>query len=77
MKKNILFFIALCFAGYLSAQEKVNYSITEDNPEMHPKFSLNLELFELDFSTAIIDDSSFNVGLWGYYEIMESRLQVE
>jgi hypothetical protein len=31
----------------------------------------------LDFSTAIIDASSFNVGLWGYYEIMESRLQAE
>jgi hypothetical protein len=58
MKKNILFFISLLFAGYLSAQEKVNYSITEDNPEMHPKFNLNLELFQLDFSTAIIDASS-------------------
>jgi hypothetical protein len=65
------------FAGYLSAQEKVNYSITEDNPEMHSKFNLNLELFQLDFSTAIIGASSFNVGLLGYYEIMESPLQVE
>ncbi len=76
MRKNILLLAGILFTGYLSAQN-VHYTVLQDDPEIRSKFNLNLDLFQMDFSTSILDASSFNVGLWGHYEITDNRLQAE
>jgi len=76
MKKNILLLLIMLLARHLSAQD-VHYTIALDDPEIRSKFNLNLELFHMDFSAGMFDVTSFNVGLWGHYEITKNHLQAE
>lgn len=74
MKNLIIVF--LFFFSLLAQAQQVNYKVVVDDPEIHSRLNLNLEIAQLDFSS-MIDASSFNIGLWGNYEILKNRLFVE
>jgi hypothetical protein len=74
MKKILLNIILLCVTQ-LKAQQ-VNYSVVLDNPNLHPKTSINLEFMNLDFGFRNIEGMSFNSALWGYYEPVYGKMGV-
>jgi len=71
-----LFIILASLLSSIALAQQVNYTIEEDKPELHPRLSLNMDLAQLDFNR-MLDASSFNFGLWGYYEVLNSKLFVE
>jgi hypothetical protein len=74
MKLKILFiFLAISMAA---TAQQVKYTTTHDTPEKLPKVSVNLDYAQIDFMR-MLDASSFNVGLYGYVNILENRLNID
>ncbi len=67
MKIAILLAGVLTFSNYYSQQ--INYSVTHNQP-VFPKYSLNLDLMNMDANTKNVDNLSFNTGVWGYTNII-------
>lgn len=72
MKKLRILIGLLSFSTIAFAQQ-VNYKIIKDDPSTSSKLNMNLDLAQLDFNS-IIDASSFNIGLWGTYNIINNRI---
>jgi hypothetical protein len=67
MKKLIPLF-ALFLSSYGMSQDLVKYSIIKNEPN-EPKHSLNLEFLNMDVNSKFVDNTSFNVGLFGFTKI--------
>jgi hypothetical protein len=72
----VLVAILLCVSSTIFAQS-VNYKITVDDADMHPKLALYLQYGHLELNTANLAGSSSNIGLWGYYELQRDKLQID
>ena len=67
MKKALLIAGIIICSNYYSQQ--INYTVTHNQP-IFPKYSLNLDLLNMDANTKNIDNLSFNAGIWGYAQIL-------
>ncbi len=67
MKKILLIaWVLICFNYY---SQQINYTVTHNQP-IFPKYSLNLDLLNMDANFKNSDNLSFNAGLWGYAQIL-------
>lgn len=66
--KRISLLIMFVVSVPLLAQESVNYTITYDDPNLYPKYIVNLKYIGFDMYANSIDAWNINVGLWGRYE---------
>lgn len=75
MKKLRILIILFAWSSVGFAQQ-VNYKIIKDDPSTNSKLNLNLDLAQMDFNS-VIDASSFNLGLWGSYNVVNNRILVD
>lgn len=68
MKKILLLLCLFTNKGAFSQQ--INYSILHNEP-LFPKYSLNLDLMNMDANFKNFDNLSFNTGLWGYVSLIK------
>lgn len=68
MKKIILLIATIvCKTSF---GQQINYNITHNKP-IFPKYSLNLDLMNMDANFKNFDNLSFNAGLWGYASVFK------
>lgn len=67
MKKTLTISVILICSHFYSQQ--INYTVTHNQP-IFPKYSLNLDLMNMDANFKNSDNLSFNAGLWGYAQIL-------
>jgi hypothetical protein len=60
--------ILLLFVCSMSYAQTVEYTTIHNQPAF-PKYSLNLDLMNMDVNTGNFDNLSLNAGLWGYASI--------
>lgn len=77
LMKIIASLIILLNVSFAAFSQKVNYKITEDIPKETSNLNINIEFAQLDLNTKILESLSFNFGLWGYFDIVKDRIQVE
>ena len=66
--KKTLFIAAVIICSNVFSQQ-INYTISRNQP-VFPKYSLNLDLLNMDANFNNSDNLSFNAGLWGYANIL-------
>jgi hypothetical protein len=65
--KKLLILPSLLLTTIVNGQN-INYQKTNDQP-IFPKYSVNLDLLNMDANFANTDNISFNAGLWGYASV--------
>jgi hypothetical protein len=65
--KNLILLLFVFSISYAHAQ-MIEYRTLNDQP-VFPKYSLNLDLMNMDVNAGNFDNLSINVGLWGYASI--------
>lgn len=76
MKISITSFLLFAFWMQSLTAQNIRYEIIEDSPELTPNTVVNLDLFQLDMN-GIIDSWSFNIGLWGYHDIIKNKIAID
>lgn len=66
MKKSFLLFLSLLLTSAVMAQN-VNYKVLHDGAPQ-PRLNVNLEYMSLDMGVSNLDGTSFNLGLFGFFE---------
>jgi hypothetical protein len=69
----IILLLSMGFAGFA---QQVKYKTAFDTPEQLPNISINMEYAQIDFMR-MLDASSFNVGLFGYVNVLENKLNID
>jgi hypothetical protein len=75
--KKIASLIILLNVSFAAFSQKVNYKVTEDIPKETSNLNINIEFAQVDLNTKIIDATSLNFSLWGYYDILKDKIQLE
>ncbi|MCB9232939.1 MAG: hypothetical protein H6581_14845 [Bacteroidia bacterium] len=74
--KPYLILLLLLLGGLTQAQD-ISYKILSEEPPKTPRLSLNTDLIQLDFLQHSLDATSFNLGVWGFYELAPDRIGLQ
>jgi hypothetical protein len=66
--KKLFILLALSISSYGISQDLIKYNIIKNEP-LEPKNSFNLEFLNMDVNSKFVDNTSFNVGLFGFSKI--------